>query len=72
MTSTASATAFTVPPATVPDNTYRAGKYAAVNLIWLPYTRLGVGIECLYGEREDKDTENGFVHRIQTAVPYRF
>jgi hypothetical protein len=63
---------FTGLPTGVPPDTYRAGKYAAVNLIWLPVSRMGVGIEYLYGEREDKDNEKGFAHRIQMAVQYTF
>ena len=43
----------------VSDNTYRAGKYGAVDLIWLPVSRLGLGIEYHYGERENKDGERG-------------
>ena len=62
----------TVLPADMPGDTYRAGKYGAVNLIWLPAPRLGVGLEYLYGEREDKDGENGFAHRVQMAMQYSF
>jgi hypothetical protein len=63
---------FTALPDALPNNTYRAGKYAAVNLTWLLFSRLGIGIEYLYGEREDKDTERGFAHRIQMAAQYNF
>lgn len=63
---------FTALPDAVPDNTYQEGKYLAVNLIWLPVSRLGVGLEYLYGERENKDGESGFAHRIQMAVQYSF
>jgi hypothetical protein len=63
---------FSALPALLPDNTYRGGKYAAVNLIYLPFPRFGVGIEYLYGEREDKDGETGFAHRLQMAVQYSF
>ncbi len=59
-------------PDALPPDTYQAGKYLAANLIWLPFPRLGIGIEYLYGEREDKDGERGFAHRIQTAVQYSF
>jgi hypothetical protein len=63
---------FTSLPADLPASTYHAGKYGAVNVIWLPFPRLGVGIEYLYGERENQDNEKGFAHRIQTAVQYSF
>jgi hypothetical protein len=57
---------------TLPDDTYRLAEYAGVNLIWLPVERLGLGIEFLYGSRENKDGEKGKNYRIQTAVQYRF
>jgi hypothetical protein len=63
---------FTALPDDMPGSTYRGGKYGAVNLIWLPFPKFGVGIEYLYGEREDKDGENGFAHRLQMAVQYSF
>jgi hypothetical protein len=63
---------FTALPNALPGDTYRAGKYAAVNLIWLPVPRLGIGIEYGYGEREDKDGQEGLAHRLQMGVQYNF
>jgi hypothetical protein len=63
---------FTSLPGDLPNDTYHAGKYGAINLIWLPVARLGIGIEYLYGERENKDGEKGFAHRVQMAVQYSF
>jgi hypothetical protein len=63
---------FSALPDAVPSDTYRGGKYGAVNLIWLPVPRVGVGIEYLYGERENKDGEKGFAHRLQMAAQYSF
>jgi hypothetical protein len=63
---------FTDLPAAMPPDTYRGGKYLAVNLIWLPLPKLGFGIEYLYGEREDKDGDKGFAHRNQAGVQYSF
>jgi hypothetical protein len=63
---------FTALPAALPADTYRGGKYAAVNVIWLPVQRLGIGLEYLYGERENKDGEAGFAHRFQLGVQYSF
>ena len=45
-------------PDVLPDDTYQEGKYVTANLIWLPFDRLGVGIEFLFGERENKDGRN--------------
>jgi hypothetical protein len=57
---------------TLPDNTYTGASYGAANLIWLPVERLGLGIEFLYGGRENKDGARGKNYRIQTGVQYRF
>jgi hypothetical protein len=59
-------------PAVLPDDTYQDGKYITANLIWLPFERMGVGIEFLYGERENTDGESGEAYRIQSALQYKF
>ena len=57
---------------TLPAGTYRAASYATANLIWLPVERMGVGIEYLYGDRENKDGGSGTAHRIQMGFQYKF
>jgi hypothetical protein len=57
---------------TLPDNTYQRASYASANLIWLPYERMGVGFEYLYGTRENKDDQSGEANRIQLAFQYKF
>lgn len=59
-------------PELLPPDTYKAATYGSANLIWLPVERLGLGIEFLYGTRENKDGAKGENYRIQTAVQYRF
>ena len=59
-------------PDVLPEDTYQDGKYITANLIWLPFERMGIGIEFLYGERENEDGETGEAYRIQTAMQYRF
>ena len=59
-------------PDVLPDDTYQDGKYVTANLIWLPFERMGVGMEFLFGERENKDGQTGEAYRIQTAMQYRF
>ena len=56
----------------VPANTYKNATYYSANLIWLPVERLGVGIEYLYGTRENKDGQGGTGQRIQAGIQYRF
>jgi len=41
--------------------------YLAANLIWNPVDRVKVGIEYLYGLRENVNRESGEAHRVQTA-----
>ncbi len=41
--------------------------YLAVNLIWNPVDRVRVGIEYLYGLRENVDRDSADAHRIQSA-----
>jgi hypothetical protein len=38
----------------------------------LPAERMGIGIEYLYGSRENKDDASGIAQRLQVAVHYRF
>jgi hypothetical protein len=59
-------------PGILPPGTYKGADYASGNLIWLPVERLGLGIEFLYGDRENKDGQKGKNYRIQTGVQYRF
>jgi hypothetical protein len=57
---------------TLPDNTYQEAKYLSANLIWLPVERMGVGLEYLFGTRENKDGQNGEANRLQMAFQYKF
>jgi hypothetical protein len=59
-------------PTTLPANTYQEASYVTANLIWLPVERMGVGIEYLYGSRENRDGQFGVAHRIQTGFQYKF
>jgi hypothetical protein len=49
-----------------PDDVHRT-TYLAANLIYSPLERVQVGIEYLYGLREDIDREVGSAHRAQVA-----
>jgi len=59
-------------PTTLPDSTYKSASYVTANLVWLPVKRLGLGVEVLYGTRENKDGEKGKGFRVQTGVQYKF
>jgi hypothetical protein len=56
----------------MPANTYTAARYASANLIWLPFERMGVGFEYLYGTRTNFDGQEGRAHRLQMAFQYKF
>lgn len=49
------------------DNVHRT-TYLAANLIWSPLDRVKVGVEYLYGLREDIDLAVGTANRLQAAV----
>ena len=48
------------------DNVHRT-TYLAANLIWSPLDRVHVGIEYLYGLRENVDRTVGAANRMQAA-----
>jgi hypothetical protein len=57
---------------TLPGSTYSRADYVSANLIWLPTDRMGVGMEGLYGFRQNKNGDKGDNTRIQMAFQYRF
>jgi hypothetical protein len=56
-------------PGQSPTN-LRSTTYLAVNLIANPYERVFLGIEYLYGIREDVDGDNGNANRLQIACGF--
>jgi hypothetical protein len=57
---------------TLPGSTYDRAEYITGNLIWLPVERMGVGLECQYGNRRNKDGDKGDNTRIQMGIQYKF
>ena len=53
------------------DDALHALQYLAVNLIWNPVERIDMGVEYLFGTREDKDGHDGEAHRLQFGFWYR-
>jgi len=43
-----------------------------IDLIWSPYESVDLGIEALFGERENKDPQSGTANRIQISSTYSF
>lgn len=50
----------------------RGTQYALIDLIWSPNESVNLGIEALFGERENKDSQRGTATRIQMSGKYSF
>ena len=53
-------------------DSFKLGEYASANLLWSPWEKTLIGVEYLYGQREDKDGSTGEDHRIQFTFKYSF
>ena len=51
---------------------YKAGHYAVANIMYYPTDRIWVGIEALYGVRNDVNGNKGDDGRLSFSVQYRF
>lgn len=51
---------------------FRLGHYAVANIMFYPTERVWMGIEALYGIRQDKDGNTGDDGRVSFSVQYRF
>lgn len=49
---------------------YHETYYASANVIWQVRKQMSVGLECLYGYKDDKSGAHGDVWRIQTGLVY--
>jgi len=54
------------------DSAYARTDRAIINLLWSPVTRVDVGAEFLWGQRENKDGTDGTARQIQIGAKYRF
>jgi hypothetical protein len=55
-----------------PGSDYHSGQYVVANLRYYPAERVMLGLELLYGIREDKDGSRGDDVRLQFSAQYRF
>ena len=60
------------PPAFLSGDTFDNTSYAAADLIWNPYKSLDVGIEYLWGRRENKDGAAGTSNRFLFSTRFIF
>jgi len=63
---------FLDPVASDTEGIYKQGHYASANLIWSPIPPVDVGIEYLFGYRENNDGRNGFDNRLQFSIILHF
>lgn len=51
---------------------YAKTYYTSANLVWSPFRLMSVGVEFLYGTRENNNGEDADARRLQFAVKYNF
>ncbi len=57
---------------TLPASTYKGAQYLATNVMWIPIDNTFVGVEYLWGERENIDTQSARARRLQLGVRFAF
>lgn len=55
-----------------PDNAYKTTHRLAVNLVFSPSGRVDVGLEYIYGTRENKDGQKEHANQVQLVGLFRF
>jgi len=55
-----------------PGTTYDSAQYVAASLWWLPVPRMSLGVEFLFGEREDLNGESADARRLGALFQYNF
>jgi hypothetical protein len=55
-----------------PGATYAKGQYLAASLWWIPITRMSIGIEYMWGQRENLDAQHALAQRIDGLFQYNF
>ena len=56
----------------LPGNTFAGSDYVATSLWYIPVRNMSVGIEYLWGRRENQDGASARAQRIQTVFQYNF
>jgi hypothetical protein len=55
-----------------PATTYAGAKYLAASLWWIPITRMSIGVEYVWGQRENLDGEHAKANRLNGLFQYNF
>jgi len=59
-------------PEFLDDETLKSTNYAAANLIWTPFSSVTLGVEYLWGRRENKDGDAGTANRLLFSSRFNF
>lgn len=59
-------------PSFAPPESAVEAAYAALNLIWKPWKPVDLGVELLWGDREDTDGARGTATRFQSSAIFKF
>jgi len=59
-------------PGFVSGDAYKQTVRASTNILWAPASRIDLGIEFLWGKRENEDGQNNTATQIQLGARYRF
>jgi len=54
------------------DDSLNRTLYTAANLVWSPYKQVDIGMEYLWGKRENKNNDDGTANRIQATTKFKF
>ena len=54
------------------DDAYHKTFRGALNYIWSPASRIDLGVEVIYGRRQNKNGENATAAQLQLSTKYRF
>lgn len=57
---------------TQPGNAYQSARYLATSLWWIPVRNMSIGVEYVYGQRENLDGERGRAQRVNALFQYNF
>jgi hypothetical protein len=59
-------------PGFVEDDAYQRTKRVSSNLLWTPTPRINIGLEYLWGVRENENGDDGDATQIQASAQYNF
>lgn len=55
-----------------PGNTYTGAKYLAASVWWIPFARMSLGAEYVWGQRDNLNELTGRANRVNGLVQYNF